>query len=768
MPHAALKLIPGVNQNETPALNQASVSSCNLIRYFYDPTGVGLVQKLGGWKTFYPSPTNTITRALLAWEDTNAATHLAAGNQANTSTLAAELDVITNGNLVNVTPRTATTNPSVNFATTGGSPNVIITDATFTASNYDSVYISTPVSVGGLVLFGFYPTIGLTSTTYEIQATDALGNLLNAPTTATGGAVPQFTTVSSSSVVTVTLANHGYSVGSTFPVLIPASFNGVVLSGNYTVQSVTSSSFTIQATTLASASSSVYLNNSNANFVYYIGTGPIPMGSGYGVGVYGRGGYGSGTAVVPSIGAAIYTNDWTLDNFGQILVACPVPALNIVLTTTAMSGNGTTATLTFAQNFTIPVGNVIQVASGSPVGYNGTYYVTASSPGSVSYANATTGAQTSPATITANDPASGPIFQWDPTSGNPFATVMTYAPPVNDGVFVAMPQRQIVAWGSTLTGVQDPLLIRWCDVQNYNQWIAQSTNQAGSFRLSKGSRIVGCLQGPQQALVWTDLAVWSMQYVGQPNVYSFNEIAVGCGLIGRKASGTFNGVVYWMGQSQFFQLSSGGVAPIPCPVWDVIFQQLDMTNVNKIRVAVNSRFAEVAWYYPTLTSGGEVAAYVKYNTVLNAWDFGALGRSAWINESVFGPPIGADPVTRYIFQHETSPDANGTVMNSWFQTGYFALQEGDMQAFVDQVWPDAKWGYYNGVQSATLNITFYVVDYPGATPEVYGPFSVTQATTYFNPRFRGRLVSIMIGGTDLGSWWRTGNLRYRIQPDGKY
>jgi hypothetical protein len=259
-----------------------------------------------------------------------------------------------------------------------------------------------------------------------------------------------------------------------------------------------------------------------------------------------------------------------------------------------------------------------------------------------------------------------------------------------------------------------------------------------------------------------------MVYVGQPYIYSFNEIATGCGLIGRKAAGTFNGVVYWMGQSQFFQLSSGGVTSIPCPVWDVIFQQLDTANVNKIRVAVNSRFAEVAWYYPTLTSGGEVAAYIKYNTLLNSWDFGTLGRSAWINESVLGPPIGADPVSQLIFQHETSPDANGTAMNAWFQTGYFALQDGDMQTFIDQVWPDAKWGYYNGAQSATLNMTFYVADYPGATPEVYGPFTLTQATTYFNPRFRGRLVSIMIGSSDLGSFWRTGNLRYRYQPDGKY
>jgi hypothetical protein len=312
------------------------------------------------------------------------------------------------------------------------------------------------------------------------------------------------------------------------------------------------------------------------------------------------------------------------------------------------------------------------------------------------------------------------------------------------------------------------LLIRWCDVQNYNQWIAQSTNQAGSYRIPKGSKIVGCLQGPQQGLIWTDLALWAMQYIGQPYIYSFNEIAVGCGLIGRKAAGVFNGVVYWMGQTQFFAFANGQVTPLPCPIWDVIFQQIDTANVNKIRAAVNSRFNEIAWYYPTTTSNGEVAAYVKYNAQLNQWDYGTLGRSAWINETVLGPPIGADPSTLLLFQHETSPDANGQAMNSYFQTGYFVINEGDLKIFLDQFWPDAKWGYYNGTQSATLQIYFYVVDYPGQTPTVYGPYSITQATTFFSPRFRGRLLSVYVGSSDVGSFWRIGQMRYRFIPDGKF
>ena len=782
MPHSSFKLIPGVDQNRTPTLNEAALSTTNLVRFVPDRNGLGLVQKLGGWATLsytnpvtnitvtYP-PTTTITRALWAWEDTNAISYLAAGNQSDTSSLQATLNVLTAGVTATITPRTITTNPAVSFSTVSGSSSVQITDAGLTATVYDSVYISTPVSVGGIVLSGLYPIITASGgTTYTIQAIDLLGNPQAATSTVTnGGAVPQFTTANGSSFVNVTLANHGYSVGSTFAILVAYSFNGITLFGNYTVQSVTSANvFVIQSPQSASASSSVYLNNGNVNLVYYIGFGSIPAGTGYGVGGYGLGGYGSGTAITPTTGVPIHCDDWTLDNWGQILIACPVPAMEIALATTGASGNGTTATVTFSGTYVVPVGNSINITGMTPTGYNGYHYVTASSAGSVSFASTTTGAQTVAGILIDYDAASGPIFQWDPTSGNTVATIIPQAPAVNDGMFVAMPQRQILAWGSTFTGVQDPLLIRWCDVQNYSQWIAQSTNQAGSIRIPKGSKIIGGIQGPQQCLFWTDLAVWSMQYIGQPYIYSLNELGTGCGMIGRKAAASHNGVVYWMGQSQFFQLAGDGVSSVPCPIWDVIFQQLDTSNVDKIRVAVNSRFGEIAWYYPTTASNGEVSNYVKYNTIIKQWDFGVLGRSAWINQSVLGPPIGADPVSLNIYQHEISTDAGGSAMLSNFQTGYFALDEANVKTFVDEVWPDMKWGYYGGSQNATVSLTFYATDYPGATPSVYGPFTLTQATTFVSPRMRGRLVSIGMSSSDVGSFWRIGNMRYRSQPDGRY
>jgi hypothetical protein len=71
MPHASLKLIPGVDVNKTPALNEMAISDCQLIRFIPDRTGIGLVQKLGGWQKFYPNTLPSTIKALHAWQDNN-------------------------------------------------------------------------------------------------------------------------------------------------------------------------------------------------------------------------------------------------------------------------------------------------------------------------------------------------------------------------------------------------------------------------------------------------------------------------------------------------------------------------------------------------------------------------------------------------------------------------------------------------------------------------------------------------------------------------
>lgn len=765
MAHATMKMAAGVDQNKTPTLNEVAFSETNLVRFMPDKSGLGLVQKLGGWSKFYPSSFGTPIRSLWAWEDTNSSSHLAVGSETETvqmksgggngaqaifyydgprvyttgSTITAtgfvpegyngvfevfssiagqiiyfceekgtvtqygsiatgdSLFAITGNSRVILTPTYTVNEPQIALSTTEGSNVVKIIDLKSNVRDGDSVFIKTQISVGGLVLFGTYNVSYISDTQYSIKATNILGNPLPANKTKTDtGDLPTFVFTKDSPFIDVLFPEHGYVEGDTFPILIPLYNGNFKLYGNYTVrifdETDAKNKFTISADRLytGEGQGQIILNNGVAYYEYYKTPGPIPNGSGYGVGGFGVGGYGIGEPGRPvsdeEYGIPIVAKDWTMDNWSDDLIACPV---------------------------------------------------------------------------------GGSIYRWSPLGGIPQASLIPNSPSVNDGMFVAMPQRQIVAWASTFNGIQDPLLIRWCDVNNYTSWVATVTNQAGSYRLAKGSKIISCIQGPQQGLIWTDLAIWAMQYSGQPLVYQFTELGTGCGLIGRKAAGSMNGVVYWMGQSQFFRLGGQGIETIRCPVWDVVFQDLDTDNVDKIRFAANSNFGEVSWFFPTKSSNGEVGRYVKYNTLLDAWDYGDLARTAWINQSVFGPPIAAG-LNKFIYQHETSSDADGLPLNSWFQTGYAQIGEGEYKMFIDQVWPDFKWNLYGQKADADLKLTFYVADYPGDTPRAYGPYPMNKATDFLTPRFRGRLVSIRVESDDLASFWRIGAMRYRFIPDGKF
>ena len=745
MPHNTIKIIPGVDTTKTPALNQVAWSSTNLARFLPDRGGDGIVQKLGGWVTYYSQKISSLVRALKGWSDLQASNHLAIGAQTS-------LDVLTGGNLLDITPQTSTDNSLPNFSTTAGTNVVTFTDNSFTASILDYVLFTTPVSLGNLILSGPYQILSATSGTYTIAAayaaTSTIGTAVvtgsistttlnvtavtsgtlavgqnitgtgiaagtvitafvggsggtgtytvnisqtvsSTTITANGGSVYEFTTTINSSIVKCTFANHGLSVGNQFYISISTTVGGITLLGSYIVQSVIDANnfYFAAATQATSTDGPKPVNSGNVNTIYYIALGPLPSNVGFGQGGFGQGGFGQGNTSSGSSGTPITATDWTLDNYGELLVACP---------------------------------------------------------------------------------AGGPIYYWSPEGTLQQAQLIGGdAPMVNDGIFVAMPERQIVAWGSSFTLSADPLSIRYSDVGNIQSWTATSLNQAGSYRIPTGSKIVVCIQGPQQGLIWTDLDVWAMQYVGPPNVYGFNKIGTNCGAVSRHCVGTMNGVIYWMSQKQFFMMAGSGPVSIQCPVFDVIFQNINTNYYSKVTCAVNSQFNEVTWYYPSASST-ENDSYVKYNIVLQQWDYGSLGRTAWIDQSVLGPPIGAGS-DQYIYQHEIGNDAgSGNAMLTTAQTGYFQLNEADNMVFVDQIWPDMKWGTYSGNQNATVNIAFLGTNYPGDTPVTYGPYTMTQSTEYISVRIRARLMAIQISSNDVGTFWRLGAIRYRYQIDGKF
>lgn len=358
-------------------------------------------------------------------------------------------------------------------------------------------------------------------------------------------------------------------------------------------------------------------------------------------------------------------------------------------------------------------------------------------------------------------PTDDRIFEWPPTSSFSPATVISNAPTKNGQIMVANPAQILVALASETGGVQDRQLVRWSDVSDYNQWTAASTNQAGSFRIPNGSRIVGGLQTNLQAYIWTDIDLWSMQYIGQPFVFGFQQVGTACGLISGRAATMAGSRLLWMGQKGFFELAGGGVRPLPCDVWDFVFRDLDTQQFDKVFAAPNNMFNEVSWFFPSLSGGtGECDSYVKLNIKDNIWDYGRLDRTCWTDVSIWGPPIGVDSGGG-IYQHEISDNANGAAMTSYIRSGDVDLGDGVVFPFVDYLVLDGA------KVTGTLDLTITAKEFPSTDLMTDGPFAITSTATDASPRLRGRQMNFYFESSDLNSFWRLGRVRYRYGVDGR-
>jgi hypothetical protein len=370
-------------------------------------------------------------------------------------------------------------------------------------------------------------------------------------------------------------------------------------------------------------------------------------------------------------------------------------------------------------------------------------------------------------------PTNDGIYYWPPGSGFQTASIISTAPPYNTGIFISTTQQILVAFGSSVqVGIgiqQQPLLVQWSDVGNFFQWTANSSTQAGNFTIPLGSKLVAGLAVSNQNLLWTDLDLWSMNYIGPPNVFGFNKIGAGMGAASAHAVQQLRGSVFWMGATNFYAYSGGSANVIPCPVWDAVFQNLNTAFLSNVCAMPDTPFNEIGWLYPSLAStSGENDSYIKMNISEPGapWDYGLLQRSAWIDQSLLGMPIAANS-SGIIYKHETTSDADGQPLTSSFTTGDFYLAEGEQFVYVDQIIPDFKWATFTGGPSAQIQLTFNISNFPGDTPTSYGPYVVTQATEYLGVRFRGRLMSVTVTSADIGSFWRIGSLKYRWAPSGR-
>jgi hypothetical protein len=259
-----------------------------------------------------------------------------------------------------------------------------------------------------------------------------------------------------------------------------------------------------------------------------------------------------------------------------------------------------------------------------------------------------------------------------------------------------------------------------------------------------------------------------MTYIGLPLVFGFQRVGTGCGWISSHACGILAGSPFWIGINNFYTIGSNGVTPLPCSVWDQVFQNLSTSLQGKIRVAVNSAFNEVAWFYPSANSTGENDSYVKVHMEgqeLVEWDYGTMSRTAWTDVSILGMPIGVDS-NGQIWQHENGTSIIGAGLPS-FQTGYFSVSEGEDIPFIDFIIPDFIFGLRSGTPGASINITFFGVNYPGDTPTTYGPYTVTSTTEFINCRIRNRLLSAFVQSNSSSEFWRIGRIRFRFGASGR-
>ena len=384
----------------------------------------------------------------------------------------------------------------------------------------------------------------------------------------------------------------------------------------------------------------------------------------------------------------------------------------------------------------------------------------------------------------------GDIYFWDASAANPLTTRatslatratalgLTGAPTVATKVLVSDLDRHVIAFGVDPVGdigTQDPLLIRFSDQQNAFDWTPTTDNSAGDLQLGSGSKIETAVETRQQILVFTDVSLYAMQFVGAPFTFGISMISENTTIRGPLAVVAVDDAVYWMGKNEFY-VYNGGVQKLPCTVRDYVFSDFNENQAEKCFAALNSSFSEVWWYYPS-SGSEEIDRYVVYNYVQNIWYVGNLNRTAWIDRGVYNLPIAAS-TDYYLYDHETGSDDGSTApaqaITAFIESSQFDIGEGDQFSFVRRVIPDLTFRDSTAV-APVVNLTLQARNFPGGAYLQTDASAVTRSATVpveqftqdANVRLRGRSMSLKVDSSATGVAWRLGAPRIEIRPDGR-
>jgi len=379
----------------------------------------------------------------------------------------------------------------------------------------------------------------------------------------------------------------------------------------------------------------------------------------------------------------------------------------------------------------------------------------------------------------------GDIYYWDKTNGltNRAIELASIAgankvPTIAKQVLVSDRDRHVIAFGcdsETNPGVQDPLLIRFSDQENILEWQTLQENTAGDLRIGSGSKIITAIETRQQVLVFTDVSLHAMQYIGSPFTFGISAISEGITIASPLSAIAVEDSVFWMGAEEFYAYS-GAVQRLPCSVRDYVFSNINNDQLEKVTAGLNTAFSEVTWFYPSASSD-ENDSYVTYNYGQKIWYYGMMSRTCWLDRGVNNDPIAASS-DHYLYLQEIGFDdgstSPATAITSYIESSQMDLGEGEQFSFMRRLIPDMTFRNSTApVPSATMILK--VRNFPGGNYLDSNSNSVTktasvpveQFTEQVFVRLRGRSFAFRIESQDTGVAWRLGSPRVDIRPDGR-
>jgi hypothetical protein len=384
----------------------------------------------------------------------------------------------------------------------------------------------------------------------------------------------------------------------------------------------------------------------------------------------------------------------------------------------------------------------------------------------------------------------GPICYWYANTGTGVRGVLledfvgaSDVPVVVNGIFVSDASRFLFAFGCNELGSSDidPLLIRWSDQEDPSMWTPAATNQAGSLRLSHGSEIVTYIQSRQEILVWTDSSLYSMQYLGAPEVWASQLLGDNLSIASPNAVAFASGVSYWMGNDKFY-VYNGVISPLPCDLRKFVFNDFNTEQYAQVFASTNEGFNEVWWFYCTAESD-TIDRYVVFNYVENVWYYGSMERTAWLDSGLRNYPLAATYGYNLV-DHEYGTDNAETYpaepIHAYITSAQFDIDDGHQFSFIWRVLPDIT---FNGSTAESPAVVMTLLPLKNSGSGYNNPLSVggdadaaivrsavipvEEFTGQVYTRVRGRQMSVKVESTTLGVAWQLGAPRLDVRPDGR-